>query len=332
MRKKALLRAALRLAGVIPVRWRLLPRRLYCFTFHRVGEAASTDYSRNIFSCTAGRFEEHVAFLKQRFELLDLPRLEHLARGGHAARRPLGLITFDDGYVDNYRIAFPMLRRQGAPAVFFLPTAFIGSCGLPWWEEIPWMLRRSTGKQIRLIGADEPFLLRGDDGERSIRGVMTFVKSRRMPLEEQVAEVREACGGIRAPAPEGRLFMNWDEAREMHAAGMGIGAHTHTHRILAALAPAGQREELATSKEVLEGQLGAPVTSVAYPVGSRAAYTPQTCEIAASLGYRLGFNFLRRDNPLPVSCPLDIGRLAVSDNIDRATLQSAVCFPRLFAE
>ena len=169
--KKALLRDTLSSLGLTSALWRFLPSRLYCFNFHRVGNPDSTDYSRNVFSCTEQRFEEHVAMLKDKFQIVDL---DFLSRQGsrRESDRPLALITFDDGYVDNYRVAYPILRH-GVPAVFFIPTNYVNSVQLPWWEEIPWILRQSSGRSITLHGADEPFELRANDGERSIRLVMT---------------------------------------------------------------------------------------------------------------------------------------------------------------
>jgi peptidoglycan/xylan/chitin deacetylase (PgdA/CDA1 family) len=333
MRKKSILRAAFSGFGITSVRWWLLPSGLYCFNFHRIGDPTATEYSRNVFSCSAERFDQLVGFLKSRFELIGLERLAGVSGDERVPRKPLGLITFDDGYVDNYSLAFPILRRHSVPAVFFLPTGFVGGGPLPWWEEIPWILRQSLGKVIRFRGSEQPFELSPSDPERSLRRVMMFVKSRRTPAQEQVEEVREACGGVRTPAeqPGSRLFVSWDEVREMQAAGMDFGSHTHTHRLLGHLNRQEQVEELATSKEILEGQLARSVTAIAYPVGSETSFTQETREIASSLGYRLGFNFLRHNNPLPLPEPFSIGRLAVSENLDPWRLRSVICFPRLFA-
>jgi peptidoglycan/xylan/chitin deacetylase (PgdA/CDA1 family) len=333
MRKKTLLRAAMTGLGILSVKWRLLPSGLYCFNFHRIGDAATTDYGRRIFSCTAAEFEDYVVFLKSKFELINLDRASALTRSA-GGRKPLALITFDDGYIDNYTTAFDVLRRHNATAVFFLPTAFIGTSALPWWEEIPWMLRQSLGKTIRLASTEQRFHLRADDNDRSILRVTTFLKSRAIPMPEQVEEVREACGGVRPPAdgPDARLFINWDEARRMHSAGMDFGSHTHSHSLLAHLSRHHQANELQTSKEILEAELRTQVRAVAYPVGSRTAYSAETCEIANSLGYTLGFNFLRRVNTLPLSKPLDLNRLAVAESVSLWSLRSTICFPRLFTD
>ncbi|HKB39778.1 MAG TPA: polysaccharide deacetylase family protein, partial [Gemmataceae bacterium] len=310
-----------------------LPSGLYCFNYHRVGDPATTDFDRGVYSCTAQRFEEHVVFVKEKCEVLNLDRLSFFARHGYSGRKPLALITLDDGYSDNYSVAFPILRKYGVSAVFFLPTAFIGTSRLPWWDEIAWQVRRVAGKTIRLEGADEPFPVGEDDAERNIHRVLKYVKSRPLSIERQVEEIRGACGGCSPPRVGGeRLFMSWAEVREMRSLGMDIGSHTHTHRLLAHLDRAEQMEELGRSKEILEGVLGDRVTSVAYPVGSRAAYTQETCELAEAAGYSLGFNYSSHNNPFPLSRPLEIGRLAVDDNISPRALRSVVCFPRLFGK
>src|SRR3954454_4954622 len=113
MRKKTVLRAALTGLGILPARWRLLPYGVYCFTFHRIGNPASTEYSRNVFSCTAERLEEVVAYLKSHFEPVGLDELRTLVRTKSECRKRYALLTFDDGYLDNYTLAFPVLRRQG---------------------------------------------------------------------------------------------------------------------------------------------------------------------------------------------------------------------------
>src|SRR6266446_10029187 len=199
MRKRDLLRRSLDILGASALMWKLLPPGLYCFNYHRLGDPNSTDFNRNIFSCSAERFEEHVAYLKDRFEIIRLSRLLDVIRTGYRDKRPLALITFDDGYIDNYSIALPILRRYEASATFFLPTAFIGSDTLPWWEELHWHLRQVAGRSIRLTGAAEPFAIRTDDGEASIRRVATFVKSRPIPMDEQMHEVRQVCGNLFPP-------------------------------------------------------------------------------------------------------------------------------------
>jgi peptidoglycan/xylan/chitin deacetylase (PgdA/CDA1 family) len=317
--------------GVTALRCRLLPPHLYCFNYHRIGDPQSTEFNRGVFSCTAETFERQVRWLKSRFKLLRLAELSRLVEGGLGTRRPFALITFDDGYVDTYATAFPILRRHQVPAAFFLPTAYINSSKLPWWEELHWLLRRAAGRSIKLEGADRPLFIRTDDNDDSIFRIANFIKARATPLHEQMDEVRAACNmGRPAADAKTRLFLNWSEVHEMHKSSMDFGAHTHNHLILSHLDPETQREELKTSKEILEQQLGEPITAVSYPVGSSNSYTSETCNIAGEVGFKLGFTFRPHPNSMPIKEPLEIGRLAVDEDMGIGALRSMTCFPRLF--
>jgi peptidoglycan/xylan/chitin deacetylase (PgdA/CDA1 family) len=77
-----------------------------------------------------------------------------IAHGNVPARNRV-LVTFDDGYLDNYTVAFPILRSLGVQGVFFLPTAFVGTGELPWWDIIVECLGRrfSALSQVEGIGS-----------------------------------------------------------------------------------------------------------------------------------------------------------------------------------
>ena len=79
-------------------------------------------------------FEKHVRFLRENFKILSIEEfIDHIGK-----RKPFEdrscLITFDDGWRDNYSNAFPILRKYNVPAVIFLSTGFIGT-GRSFWQE-----------------------------------------------------------------------------------------------------------------------------------------------------------------------------------------------------
>lgn len=323
---------ALSAVGVINLRWHFLPPALYVFNYHRVGNRDECGYNRNLFSCTVEQFREHLALLKDRFDFVTIDRLADFARHGYAGRRPLALVTFDDGYADNYLLAFPVLKQMEVPAVFFLPTEYIGARRLLWSDEIAWMLRNSRHSTITLPYAPGPYSLAAERLERTIRDILRHVRRCPVPIAEQVDQIRLACGGASPDSDDDRPpFMNWEQVREMRSAGMDIGSHTHSHTPLARLTPDQQRTELGTSRAVLESELREPIRAVAYPVGDHTAYTAETCRIAREVGYELGFNFQRHTNRFPVHDALDIGRLAVDYGTCTARLMARVCFPKVFS-
>jgi len=101
-----------------------------------------------------------------------------------------------------------------------------------------------------------------------------------------------ADAGARAAGEPLDRMLSWAQVRELAAAGVEIGAHSHSHPALDQLSAARLRGELTTSKTLLEEHLGAPVRTLAYPFGHssrgvRAAAADSDYALAASVANRL---------------------------------------------
>src|SRR6185437_9715531 len=120
-----------------------LPQRecLVVVNYHRVGDREATPYDPGVYSATPELFEEQIRFLRRRLRPVTLEEAAAFLAGRLRLGRAGVLVTFDDGYLDNYTTAFPLLRRHGVPAVFFLPTAFIGTGRLAWWDAIAYLVK-----------------------------------------------------------------------------------------------------------------------------------------------------------------------------------------------
>jgi peptidoglycan/xylan/chitin deacetylase (PgdA/CDA1 family) len=235
------------------------------------------------------------------------------------------LLTFDDGYRDNYEVAFPILRLAGLPATFFLPTAFVGSAVWPWWDRIAYAVRNTrrldislgTGEQIRLGSTPEARL-------QVVRKLLRIYYSLPGSLTQAfVDDIEQRC---EVAAPLGRRrFLDWDEAKEMRAAGMDIGAHSHTHPVLARLPAEDQYWELAESRRILEQRLGCDVHSCAYPVGGHEAFDKTTIRAAERAGYRAAFSYDQGGfNAAPWRNPLCLSRIEVGQDVTPALLELRV--------
>lgn len=95
-------------------------------------------------------FEKHLLHLKSKYDVISVDDLvAGIYGGGVLPNRPVA-ITFDDGYVDNYSNAYPLLAKYGLPATFFLATDFIsGKVRLTetnGWEAMTWAQMREMQK------------------------------------------------------------------------------------------------------------------------------------------------------------------------------------------
>ena len=129
--------------GMTKLLWHYRKNGIYCFNFHRIGDAEKCKYDPNVFSCSAEDLEKHLRFIKDNFEIINQTHFIDLINTGQEVDKKYAYITFDDGYLDNYRLAFPILRAMKIPATFFVATGLIESNIIPWWDEIAWHIKQS---------------------------------------------------------------------------------------------------------------------------------------------------------------------------------------------
>jgi peptidoglycan/xylan/chitin deacetylase (PgdA/CDA1 family) len=281
--------------------------------YHRIGDPESDEYDPALLEATVEAFDEQLAFLRKRYHVCDVAEALGLIAKPRTIRQPAFLITFDDGYRDNYTAAFPILRSHGLQAVFFLATGFVGTTRIPWWDQIAFMCRRTERQSISI---DYPtkarFALNGSSRNRVIRDVIRMYKSAAtMDPKRFMAQLESECA-VACPTESGeRLFMTWDEARDLVAAGMGVGSHTHNHEILAKQPAAAQFDECKISRDVLKSELGLDVSMLSYPVGGDGTFDDVTLSCVRRAGYRFAFTYGGGVNIPSRLQPLTVTRMAV---------------------
>ena len=265
----------------------------------------------------AARFDRVCAWVRQWFEVLPLDQaVRRLAQGTLPARALA--ITFDDGYEDNRSIALPILQRHGLSATFFVATGFLDG-GCMWNDRIIEAIRATERESLDLaqIGHPELGVLRIDDAasrRAAIDAILPRAKylepAQRLALSQRVAELAQT-------PPPAQLMMSSLQVRELHDAGMQIGAHTVNHPILARLSAAEAAREIGDSKRRLEAITAAPVTLFAYPNGRRGDdYDDAAVALVREAGFEAAvattWGAARRDSDrfqLPRFTPWDRTRL-----------------------
>jgi len=299
---------------------------LLVLNYHRVLDPRDCRYDRAVISASPDQFHEQISYFKSRFRVIGLPELVGQVESGKPAVGFRTMITFDDGYVDNYRNAFPVLRAAGLPAVFFLTTSYIGTSIVPWWDQIADLLRRSRNRRISLDYPEkQTFSLEEACLDDNIRLVLNLYKSPACQDSERfLAMLERECGVSRSDAADPPLFLNWDQAREMLAGGMSIGSHTPSPQILSKLSEEGQVEELSKSKELLERNLQIRLTALAIPVGALHAFNDGTERALRQTRYQVAFSFYGGVNRGNALRRFDIRRTGVEGKMSFARVRFTV--------
>ncbi len=226
-------------------------------------------------------FAQQMSFVKDNFTVLSLQELLELWRnGGWNERARYCVITFDDGWLDNYRHAYPILKRLGIPATIFLPTDYVGSEAWFWPDQVAYLFtilaeREARGKDVkgveRLLSAfldgDAPFQVEASTRLES-RTDEIIERCKALPIQQINELVDGLATELEVSLPRGRVIVNWDEVREMSLAGLSFGSHSCSHRIMTTIAPDEVSKELFRSAQVLldEGVNYVPV--FCYPNGN----------------------------------------------------------------
>jgi peptidoglycan/xylan/chitin deacetylase (PgdA/CDA1 family) len=254
---------------------------------HRIGEARESQFDRAVFSASTEQFDDQVVYLKQRFPVIGEAELMELVWCKRPLKRLHIVLTFDDGYIDNYTNAFEVLKSRGCPAFFFVVPDFVGTTAIPWWDAIAYMVRHSAKKTLRITVPSPLDVSLEGDREQAIVKVLRHFKRGDVRREREFLAQLEEEAAVELPQAE-RRFLSWEEAVEMRQAGMTIGSHTLTHCILAHLTAEQQEYELKQSRSVIAEKIGAPVLTLAYPVGS-VPVPIETEQIAERAGYSICF-------------------------------------------
>jgi peptidoglycan/xylan/chitin deacetylase (PgdA/CDA1 family) len=279
-----MMRTAYRLTVGSVVRW----SGLVSIAYHRIGDWRRSPGDRDIFSADAEQFDRQVRFLKSSFDVIgpaDLGYVQRVRRGRHV------IISFDDGYVDNYRLALPILQAHRAQATFFVTSGFVDRQQLAWWDQMAQMVRTSAKPRITLPAFfPDPVVLDPPEHEEAIRMVLFMYKKFPASRAVEYMEALATATGVEPPAISDE-WMTWDMVRALRDAGMTIGGHAIHHQLLSRMPLDEQWEEIAGCARRYEEELGAPMRYFAYPGGRVDSFNDETRRCLDRAGVRFAFSY-----------------------------------------
>ncbi len=299
--------------------------------YHRIGNKNNSLLDRNLWSATDEDFDAQMGMIAKNFQVVGLDDLELVL---HSRSGRFVMVTFDDGYLDNYTNAYPILKAHGVPATFFITTGFLDVPKIPWWDEIAWIVRTSPLEALDVnpwtttpVPFDEPHR------EGAINRLLTVYK--RLPGTETEAYVNflaESLKTGRSPAQIAKkLWMTWDMIREMKQNGMSFGGHTVNHPVLANLPADQQDEEIRECRRRLIEELGEPIEAFSYPVGGPKSFNADTRTSLIRHGFKWGFTYLGGYCHYGQEDRLAMQRTAIETDVDLPIFRALTTLPQVFS-
>jgi peptidoglycan/xylan/chitin deacetylase (PgdA/CDA1 family) len=309
-----------------------LRQRTVVLMYHRVLDDHERDLAGSHPALIVSRraFAMQMRVLARRFTVISAADLERRMARGEALPDSSCVITFDDGWRDNFTNAFPLLRAYAFPSTVFLPASYIGSNRVFWQEALAHLLRRA-GEEARrapdrraaLAAVLEPaglaFVLDRDPSPEALFAGIGRQKTRPRPEVEALVERLAAAVGVDLEAlAESDGFMSWDQVAVLARDGVTFGAHTVEHRLLTYVPLDEARREIRESRRIVADRTGVAPFAFSYPNGYLNAAVVD--EVRAA-GYGIAFG-TDRGHVRASDNPYTIRRL----NVHEAAMDTAPMF------
>ncbi len=272
---------------------------LTVLTYHRIADPTRKGFDTfkpNV-SATPRDFNLQMDVISRWFNIISINDVASWLLRKSTLPPNAALITFDDGYLDNYFQAYPILRKYGIPGLIFLTTKHIGS-DLPfYWDLVANYFYNSTYDQLSLpiLGSHswENRLQLETVIHKVIESLKKISEYEKLRL---ISQLPDRLGVASSPGKLPKLMMNWDQVRDLSVKGIDFGGHTMTHPILTRISGQQARKEIDGSKNKIESEIERQVICFAYPNGQLGDFNSSTKQMVSEVGYQAAFSLINGPN------------------------------------
>lgn len=295
--------------------------KLYIVMYHYTRDLKHSRYPE-IKGMEVSLFQRQIRFFKEFFNVVSMEDVIAAQKGQYELPDQAILLTFDDGYIDNYIYAMPILEEEKVQGSFFIPGKTFEEHQLLDVNKIHYILASANendlltdifermnyyrGREFDFPDNEELFYQYGMTDGRFDSSKVLFIKYMlQTVLPENVrssisSDLFKKYVGVKEEQLAYELYMTNEQIRTMKRHGMYIGIHGYDHYWLANLPEKKMQEDIDRALEVMEEFIDSQSWVMNYPYGN---YNEHVIEYIKSRGCCLGFTTevsaadLNRNNP-----------------------------------
>jgi len=295
LNKKEILAGILNNSALLTMLFKLLVKNnVRILAYHRVIDIESeSEYGADLelISASTDEFDWQMQYVKKKYNVIAFSQLLDALEKKSKIPHNSVVITFDDGFDDNYTNAFPILKKYELPALFFIATGYMGLNKTFWFDWVVYLIKQLDMNEISLDNGLLRLQLNNNRQEvaEEILKYMKLVaddKRRALVNEIEMLAGHDADDGCPYSRP-----LTWGQVKEMSDAGMEFGSHSVSHPILTRLNENALITEMSDSKKMIENRLGLACYAVAYPVGGALEYNEKVIDVAKRSGYKMAVTY-----------------------------------------
>lgn len=228
-------------------------------------------------------FYDQIKFLNRNYDIIKFDDIKN-----YNSLNNIGIIiTFDDGYIDNYINAYPILKNQNNSAMFFVLSKYINSNRPIWDREIcilyKYYLENKQEPEFKEIFINENLNI---NQFKNIWHLIRFLKNKKISYIEKVLKDLKNQLQYNLYYNKEDLCMNWTQLKDLSKNNMIIGSHGVNHLSLGQLATDDANSEIINSKNEIENNLNIKCDYFAFPYGNKIDYNNQNLNNLVKLGFK----------------------------------------------
>lgn len=258
--------------------------------FHRVCPSSSKPRLRsNVgLEVTPDYLENTIHFLrKNNYEIVSLTRATQILNEDQENKK-FAVFTFDDGYVDNYLYAYPILKKHKVPFTIYITTHFPDGKAVLWWYLLEDLVLKQSHIKFELNSQDYQFscanIFQKDSAYNKIHRLILNGPANQ--IDDRIRQVFENYD-INIPKKTSELSLTWQQIRAMSKDPLvEIGAHTIHHYALSKLPESVVHNEMQGSRDRIESEIGQKVEHFSYPFGTRKEVGKREFKLAKQCGFK----------------------------------------------
>lgn len=312
-------------------------QKLTILAYHRVMDVDSNTYpfDLSLVSATPKNFEWQLKHIIKRFNPIRFEDvIKFIDSGTPLPKRPI-ILSFDDGFDDNYHTVFPIAKQYDVPFTVFLSTNHINSNNTFWFEQLAYLFNRSKFSTL-MVTPELVYTLTDSMKNRrqSYQNCVEIIKY--LPNAERaqlLSHFFERYSDVldEASLSENKLSqpLTWPQAREMACWGVEFGAHGASHNILTTMNKTELNADILKSKQVMEMEIDNKINLFSYPNGLVRDYDLTVQTALSKAGYKAAVSYV------PGSVPVNnikserfiLKRIHVDNNVNRDVFSLMLNFP-----
>jgi len=264
-------------------------------------------------------FESQMQFLIKYFHIISLENYSEMISAGHTPLRNTAILTFDDGYKDNYQYAFPILRHLEIPATIFLPTRCIDLEQSTWDIKLYYWFANTKKTKLHLIDDNTNSQYEFSFHEKSskkemvakvIHLLLSLNKEGKNKLLSQIEN--QLASDLEDRSFQELALLSWDEIIDMAANNISFGAHTDTHQVLSKIPLNEVEYEIKSSKTLIEVKSMQQINTFAYPFGDKEHFNDQTKALLKKYGFKCACSTIKGINN-NMTDPFELKRIQIKN-------------------